>query len=294
MNRGVYLIIALFLFGNFLFAKEYTIGVIPKTMYKEYWGQIEAGAKKAASDLKVNIIYRGPNYGEDVNVQIKIAENFIERGVDAIVLAPADKEKFIPIVKKAVDKGIKVVIIDSDMEGKLYSCYVGSDNYKAGVKAGNEILKRVKDKNSILLLRLKKGNGSTDEREQGFIDAVKAGKGVIKYSEYGGVTLGEVSRKAETILRNNSVSGIFMSNGILTEGTVTALKKIGKKEIVSIGFDDSEDTKKAIADGYIYGTMVQNPFKIGYVGVKSAVDILKGIKVDKRIVIETDFVQKIK
>lgn len=294
MNRGIHIVIALCLVGNFLFAKEYTIGVIPKTMYKEYWGQIEAGAKKAASDLKVNIIYRGPNYGEDVTVQIKIAENFIERGVDAIVLAPADKEKFIPVVKKAVDKGIKVIIIDSDMSGNLYNCYVGSDNYKAGLKAGNEILKRVKDKKSILLLRLKKGNCSTDEREKGFIDAVKAGGGVIKYSEYGGVTLGESSRKAETILKNNDVSGIFMSNGILTEGVIIALKKIGKREIVSIGFDDGEDTKKAISDGYINGTMIQNPFKIGYVGVKSAVDVLNGVKVEKRIVIETDFVQKIK
>ena len=85
-----------------------------------------------------------------------------------------------------------------------------------------------------------------------------------------------------------------MSNGILTEGVIIALKKIGKRECVSIGFDDGEDTKKAISDGYINGTMIQNPFKIGYVGVKSAVDVLNGVKVEKRIVIETDFVQKIK
>ena len=294
MKKAIFYIVVLILFSNLLYSKEYVIGVIPKTMYIEYWQDIERGAKKAGVDLKVNIIYRGPNYEEDENIQIKIAEEFINKGVDAIVIAPADKDKLVNVIKKAFDKGIKIVVIDSAMSGKNYNSYVGTNNYKAGYTAGKEMLKRVKDKNSIMLLKLKKGNSSTEDREQGFVDSIIDGGGVVKYSEYGGVTLGESSRKVEKLIKNNDISGIFMSNGVLTEGVIIAIKKTGKKGIIALGFDTSENTKTALENKEITGVITQNPYKIGYTGVKIAVDILNGLKVEEKIDIEFNFKEKIK
>lgn len=292
MKKILFLIIFLIFNVAISYSKEYKIGVIPKTMHTPYWKIIEKGVSDAGNDFKVTIIYRGPSYYEDAKTQIKIVENMINEKVDAIVLAPADKNELSDIIDKSVKNGIKVVIIDSAVEKESYDCYVSTDNYKAGKKAAEEMLRMIKDKNNILLLKLKKGNNSTEEREKGFIDGIKSGGGVVKYSEYGGITLGESSRKAEILIKNNNISGIFMSNGILTEGVIVAIRKLNKREIFSIGFDNSENIKEGIEKGVINGVIMQNPYKMGYIGVKSAVELLNGIKVKKRVIIESEYIDK--
>ncbi len=292
MRKLLSVFILLLAFFSEIYAKEYIIGVVPKTMYIDYWEKIEEGATTAGNDLKVKIIYRGPSYEEDADIQIKIMEELINSKVDAIVLAPADKDKLIPTVKKAMNNGIKIVIIDSALGDKSYDSYVATDNYLAGKIAGEELLKIVKDKQNIMVLKLKKGNSSTEERESGFIDAVKNGGGVVKYSEYGGTTLGDTSRKAEKLIKSNNISGIFMSNAILTEGVMIAFKKHNIKNIVGIGFDSNENIKEAINSEYLTGVIIQNPYKIGYRGVKIAVDILNGIKVEKRVIVESSYIDK--
>jgi ribose transport system substrate-binding protein len=290
MKKILFIIIFLMFIMVNCYSKDYIIGVVPKTMYTPYWKIIEKGVSDARDDFKVKIIYRGPSYYEDVKIQIKIVENMINEKVDAIVLAPADKHELSDSIEKAIKNGIKVVIIDSAVEKDSYDCYVSTDNYKAGKKAAEEMLKKIKDKNNILLLKLKKGNSSTEEREKGFIDGIKTGGGVVKYSEYGGTTIGESSRKAEMLIKNNNISGIFMSNGILTEGVIVAIRKLKKREIFSIGFDNSENIKEGIEKGIINGVIIQNPYKIGYIGVRSAVELLKGMKVEKRVIIESDYI----
>lgn len=287
-------IILLFFILSFIiiYSKEYKIGVIPKSMYTEFWKNIEAGAKVAAKEEGVTLIYRGPTYDENEKIQKEIIMEMIRMNVDAIVIAPADKKIVSDEINIAIKKGIKVIIIDSSIADVNYDCYIATDNYRAGKTAAEKILKLSKNRDKIMVLKFKKGNGSTDEREQGFKDGIKENGFEVNCEEYAGTSPRETVKNIEQFLKKYKPKLIFASNGTITAGVVSVIKKIGNENIVIVGFDMNEEIRDAIKNGYISGVIAQNPYKIGYTGIKKAVELLDGKKVEKEIMIECEFITK--
>src|SRR5207253_9136128 len=119
-------------------ADKKTIAVIPKGTTHEFWKSVHAGAQKAAEELNVEIIWKGPLKEDDREDQIKVVEDFITRGVDGIVLAPLDDAALRGPVHNARRSGIPVVIIDSDLKSQDYVSFAATDNFKGGQMAGDE------------------------------------------------------------------------------------------------------------------------------------------------------------
>lgn len=270
------------------------IAVIPKGTTHEFWKTIHAGAVSAGQDYKVDIIWKGPLKEDDREEQIKVVENFVNTGVNGIVLAPLDDTALAPVVQSAVDHQIPVVIIDSDLKSDAYTSFCATDNFKGGQMAGDELARILGDKDAqVLLLRYNEGSASTTNREAGFLDAMGKHKNikVIDNKQYAGATAESAQAKSENILAplkkadgTLSVDGIFCPNESSTFGMLRALedgKFAGKVHFV--GFDATPKLVEALQSGEIDALVSQDPFKMGYIGVKTMALALRGEQVEKKV-----------
>src|SRR4051812_2463640 len=170
------------------------IAVIPKGTTHVFWKSVEAGARKAAAETGVEMIWKGPLKEDDRAEQIKVVEQFVSEGVTGIVLAPLDKEALARPVSSAMGRNIPVVIFDSALTGeapKDFVSFVATDNKKGGQMAGEQLVKLLGGKGKVVLLRYGVGSASTEQREAGFLEAIKANPGisVISDNRYAGPTV---------------------------------------------------------------------------------------------------------
>lgn len=273
--------------------KQLTIAVIPKGTTHEFWKSIHAGAVKASKELGVEIIWKGPLKEDNRDEQIKIVEDMTNRGVSGIVLAPLDDTALRLPVQEATRKGIPVVIIDSGLQSEDYVSFVATDNRHGGQLAGEHLAKLLGGKGKVVMLRYQEGSASTNEREAGFLDAMKKAPGieVVSSNQYGGATTETAYKASENLLAplkkpdgSLAVDGIFCPNESTTFGMLRALQDArlaGKVKFV--GFDSSEKLVAALEAGELHGLVLQDPMNMGYLGVKTMVQHLRGEKVEKRI-----------
>ncbi len=266
--------------------KKLTIAVIPKGMTHEFWKSIHAGAAKAAQELGVEIIWKGPQKEDDRAQQITVVEDVISRGVSGIVLAPLDDRALTTPVRDAARENIPVIVIDSGLEGQDYVSFVATDNYQGGVLAARRMGELLKGEGDIFLIRYQEGSASTMQREKGFLDTVLKEYpklNLLVKDQYAGATTETAFQLAENLLsRFPKVQGIFTPNESSTFGMLRALQEYGLAgKIKFVGFDSSPKLIQALSDGQIDGLVHQNPVKMGYLGVKLMVGHLRGETIPK-------------
>jgi ribose transport system substrate-binding protein len=273
-------------------AQKKQIAVIPKGTTHEFWKSIHAGAAKAAQEAGCEIIWKGPVKEDESASQIAVVEDMLNTGVAGVVVAPNDANALARAIDAASAK-VPVVIIDSDVNTQNYKSFVATDNHKGGEMAGEHLAKLLNDKGKVIMLRYQEGSASTEKREQGFLDAIArhAGIEIVSKNQYAGATGDSAQKAADNLLAGYknadgslSVDGIFCPNESSTFGMLRALesaKAAGKVKFV--GFDASEKLVSALSSGEIHGLVLQDPVNMGYLGVKTMMDVLAGKTVQKRI-----------
>jgi ribose transport system substrate-binding protein len=274
-------------------SKRLTIAVIPKGTIHEFWKTVHAGAEMAAQELGVDIIWKGSLKEDDREAQISVVENIITRGVDGIVLAPLDDAALRRPIDEAMQNGIPVVIFDSGLQGDNYISYVATDNFKAGQLAGQYMAKLLDGKGNVAVLRYAEGSDSTTKREDGFLDAIQAFVDIeiVTSNQYAGVTTESALQAAENLLSRFGgaegslrIDGIFCATEPTALGILRALQNAGfAGKVKFVGFDSSEKMIDALRAGELSGFVVQNPIKIGYLGVKTLVGHMRGEQVPSQI-----------
>lgn len=267
------------------------IAVIPKGTTHEFWKSVHAGAVKASKEVDVDIVWKGPLKEDDLKAQIDVVNTFVAQGVSGIVLAPLNDSALRAPVKASVAAKIPVVVFDSDLQGDEHVSFVATDNQAAGKIAGEHVGKLLDNKGNVVVLRYQEGSASTQNREKGFLDAVKtkADLKVVSDNQYGGATTETAFSKGESLLlaqkaSTGAVNGVFTPNESTTFGMLLAIRKSGlAKKMKFVGFDSSEKLIGALKEGDIDGLVVQNPFNMGYLAVKTMAEHLRGKPVEKRI-----------
>jgi ribose transport system substrate-binding protein len=275
---------------------KYRIAVIPKGTTHDFWKSIHAGAVKAGREHgDAEIIWKGPPSEDMRQEQQNIVERFTSEGVDAIVLAPCDKQTLVIPVERALERGVPVVIIDSGLEesravqeNAKYLGYVATNNEEGGVRGAQRLWELVKDKAKpkVLMIRYQAGSESTMQREKGFAREIQSHKNVnfIIANEEAGATVDTAQKVAERLLYvNKDLDGIFVPNESSTTGVLQALRnldRVGKVKFV--GFDGSELLIRALRNGELHGLVLQDPFDMGYQGVRQALNHLEGKPIQKR------------
>jgi ribose transport system substrate-binding protein len=272
---------------------DLTIAVIPKATSHVFWQSVHAGAEKAAKELGITVIWRGPAREDDRDSQVSEVEGFVSRGVSGIVLAPLDETALVAPVTSAQDHGIPVVIIDSGLKSDKYVSFVATDNLKAGRMAGERLATLLGGKGKVVVLRYSEGHDSTTKREDGLLEALKAHSGieVVSSNQYGGTDVEGAYKKSETLLSRYrrpdgslDVNGVFCPNESTTFAMMRVLQENGwAGKVKFVGFDASDTLVKGMQDGAIDALVVQDPVGMGYLGVKTIVARIKGGTVDPRI-----------
>jgi ribose transport system substrate-binding protein len=189
--------------------------------------------------------------------------------------------------------GTPVVIFDSGLKGDNYISYVATDNFKAGQLAGQYMAKLLEDKGNVAMLRYAEGSDSTTKRENGFLDAIQAFADIeiATSNQYAGVTTESALQAAENLLSRFGategrlrIDGIFCATEPTALGILRALQNSGYAgKVKFVGFDSSEKMIAALRTGELSGFVVQNPMKIGYLGVKTLVGHIRGQQTPRRI-----------
>lgn len=285
-------------------ADTYKIAVIPKGTTHEFWKSIHAGAKKAELELKaegvnVQIIWKGPLKEDDREQQIQVVENFIGQRVSGIVLAPLDRRGLVAPVETAVQGKIPVIVIDSGIESKAPASFISTDNREGGRIAARELGKMLGGKGNVIMLRLQVGSASTEEREEGFLEVMKKDFPAIKLvstDQHAGATRDTAKRVSENLLNRfgRQVNGIFCCNESSGAGMLLALRDAGLAggKVKFVAFDSGEMLNAGLMAGDVQGLVVQNPMKMGYLGVKSMVALLRGEKLAPVVDTGVGFVTK--
>ena len=261
-----------------------TIAVIPKGTTHEFWKSIHAGAVKAARELDVEIIWKGPLKEDDREAQISVMENFVTRNVSGIVLAPLDEKALVVPVRNSSRAGIPVVIIDSGLSGEDWISFVATDNKLGGRLAGERMAELLNGTGKVVLLRYQEGSASTTLRESGFLEVMAENPGieVVSSNQYAGATTETAYQTSENLIapyrtseNKLAIDGIFCVNESSTFGMLRALQDANLAgKVHFIGFDSSPKLVEALETGEIDALILQNPFKMGYLGVHTIVAYL--------------------
>ncbi len=258
------------------------VALIMKSLANEFFKTMEDGARehqKANADA-YDLICNGIKDEQDVNKQIEIVNQMIARGVDAIVIAPADSKALIPVCRKAKEKGIVVVNIDNQFDAdtlkqeEVAIPFVGPDNRKGARLAGEHLAKQLTKGDKVAIVEGRPGAFNGIQRKLGFEDAMRAAGMEIATSQSG---YWETDRayKLVTQIYNKfgaDLKAVLCANDSMALGAVNALKG---KDVLVVGFDNITAVQALIKEGRIVCTVDQHADQIAVFGIKHALEILE-------------------
>ena len=252
-----------------------------------YWGSVKLGADAAANEFNVNVRCTAPEDEEDVEGQIRLVNSELDQKVDALILAASDYNALVEVTERAGDMHIPVIIIDSEVNTDKINSYIATDNYNAGIKAGNQLIKLLGGSGreaSVGIMNFVKGTRNAEQREEGLLKAISRHPGIkVVAKEYCSSDKKLAFELTQKMIRENSdINAIVALNAISSEGVAEAVSQMdlaGKVNIIA--FDSTPNEIDYMEKGVIQVLITQNPFNMGYLSVKSAVEAINGQSVSK-------------
>ena len=271
------------------FAAEPTIPIIVKDTTSNYWQIVLAGARKAGKDLGVNVPELGAQSESDISGQISILENAVAEKPAAVVISPTEFKALGKPVDEAAKK-VPIVGIDSSADSKAFSSFLTTDNVQGGRIAADGLAEAItakygKAEGDVALITSLPGVGSLDARAKGFKEELAAkypGLKLVADKVADGQATTGLNIMTDLITANPNLRGVFASNLIMEQGAGQAIAENKKADTIKlIGFDSDDKLVGFLKDGTIYALVVQDPYRMGYDGIKTALAVSKGEKVEK-------------
>ena len=263
-------------------ADAVTIALIPGLTADGFYVTMHKGAEAAAKALGVNLLYQG---GAEWNValQVPIVDAIIAKKPAAILIAPNDKTQMIQPLKKAYDAGIQVVCVDTFIGNGVFQTgagdadfpitYVASDNILGGKMAALALAKAIGEKGKVYVSNTKPNISTTDQREQGFKEGMKAFPNIqVLETQFNDDDANKAAAQFQAVLgRTPDLAGVFGANLFSAGGAANGAKQAGVAGKVKMaGFDAPESIVAQLKDGTFEMTIAQHPAEIGYFGLVAA------------------------
>ena len=260
---------------------------IPKVVdgTNDFWKALILGARMAAKEYNADIEIKAPAEENDVEGQNQLLKESIKEKPDAILFSPSSFTESDELLKEAKEKKIKISFIDSYVDEPLQDLTVATDNLEAGELLGKFAASLLEPEDQIAIVSHVKGVSTAVEREEGF----RKGLGdladnivevVYCNSRY------ELSRQLtiELMEKYPDLEMIAGMNEYSSVGAARAVKASGAKDrIVVVGVDSSQEAVQLMENGVFKGLVVQKAFKMGYLGVKETVRMLRGKSYQKDV-----------
>ena len=284
-------------------AAKPTIPIIVKDTTSAYWQIVLAGARKAGQDLGLDVRELGARSQSDAAGQISILENVLASKPAAVVIAPAEFAALGKPIDEAA-KRVKMVVIDSAADSRALTALLTTDNEQAGRMAADTLADAIKRtyadaEGDVALITSLPGVASLDQRAKGFKQQIAAKYGalaIVAEKVCDGTATTAAKIMTGLIAEYSELRGVFASDLVTAQGAaqVLAQSKTNKTgdRINLVGFDSDEKLVKFLQDGTIAGLVVQDPFRIGYEGIKTALAASRGEKVPAKLDIAASLITK--
>jgi ribose transport system substrate-binding protein len=268
-----------------------TIPIIVKDTTSNFWQIVLAGGRKAGKDLNVKVPELGAQSESDINGQISILENAVSQKPAAIVISPTQFKALGQPIDEAAKK-TKIIGIDSAADSKAFTSFLQTDNVQGGRVAADGLAAAIaakygKPEGDVALITSIPGVGSLDQRAKGFKEEIAAkypGLKLVADKVADGMATTALNIMTDLITANPNLRGVFASNLIMAQGAGQAIaeNKVADK-IKLVGFDSDDKLIKLLTDGTIVALVVQDPYRMGYDGIKTALAASKGEKVEAKV-----------
>lgn len=264
-----------------LSAEPVKIGLVLKDS-GAFWATVEKGARAVSEANGCTLLTKAPPAEADISIQAQLVISLVKHGAGVIIAAPASREAMRPALQAAVERGIKVVIIDAPLDGIPGSVYVGTDQLVSGQAAGALLQPMLKDKAEFGLLRHAQGNPATTQREDGASAVLRSAYPalVIHGDIYASVEKDQELAKATLLLEKYPEVRAVLCSG--TGGTMAMIKalqssgKAGKVGFVGFGFNCNNEAAAALQSGLLSGWIAQQPEEVGRKSVEAALKLIRG------------------
>ncbi|WP_167747111.1 substrate-binding domain-containing protein [Cohnella luojiensis] len=262
------------------------VALIVKNKEGEFWNTVKMGAEAAAKEFNVRLIFDGATNESDADTQIELVNKYVAYGTDGLILAANDYKKLASSVDKADKSGIPIVTIESEVNSPKVTSFIGIDNYEAGRQAAMKMMELTHYKGRFIILNFVKGSRNAEQREQGIRDewANAPDMQVLEsvYCSSDSSRCGEVTK--EMLDKHGSIDGILALNAVASIGAAEQLRNMQQDGVIKlVAFDNTPEELEWLQEGVIQATVIQNPFSMGYLGVKTAVEAMGKQSVAKKI-----------
>lgn len=265
------------------------IGMVVSTLNNPFFVTMKDGATKKAKELGYDLVVLDSQ--NDASKERSNVDDLLQQGVSALIVNPTDSDAVGNSIKAANDKKIPVLTVDRQANQGTVVTHIASDNVKGGKLAADFILEKLGGKANIVELQGLPGASATRDRGKGFHEGVD-GKANVKVVASQAADFDR--QKGLNVMQNIMQStpqfdAVFAHNDEMALGAVKALA--GKKAII-VGFDGTDDAKKAVESGEMTATVAQQPDLMGSLAVENAVKVVKGETVAKQIPVDLKLIKK--
>jgi ribose transport system substrate-binding protein len=285
--------------GKAATASGIRVALIMKTLTNPFFIEMEKGARRAQQETGIDLKVMTATQETSIEQQIQLVENQIEARVNAIVIAPGDSERLVPVLKKAQDAGIRVVNIDNRLDAKVVLAngmkpvpFISVDNEKAAYLSAKFAADKVAQSTEAAIFE---GIRSADNANQRKLGAERAFRENPRVHVVALETANWKIDEAYTVARrvfsaHPNIGLVFCANDMMAIGVVKFLQETGRNKVLVAGFDALDEAKVAVFQGQMTGTVDQQAAQQGYQGVVTALKLLRGESVPQEVLVESRLV----
>lgn len=267
-----------------------SIALAVSTLQNPFFVSLRDGAQEAADEAGADLAVSDAQ--DDAQQQADDIQDFITQGVDVIIINPVDSAAIVPSVEAANDAGIPVITVDRGAEGGEIASHIASDNVLGGQLAGEYLFEQIGGEGSVAQLEGVPGASATNDRGEGFQQALDEADGIelvssqtANFNREDGYSVGQNLLQA-----NADLAGLFAQNDEMALGALEAAEEAGMDDLVVVGFDATDDAIAAVREGRLAATVAQQPAEMGRLGVETAVAVAAGEDVEAEQPVEVDVV----
>jgi ribose transport system substrate-binding protein len=275
------------------------IALIMKTLTNPFFIEMEKGARKAQQETGIDLQVMTATQETSIEQQIQLVENQIEAGVDAIVIAPGDSQRLIPVLKKAQDAGIKVVNIDNRLQADAVKSsgmkpipFISVDNEQAAYLSAKFVADKITRPTEAAIFEGIRTADNANQRKHGAERAFGENPRLrIVAQETANWKIDEAYEVAKHMFTDHpNIGVVFCANDMMAIGVIKYLQESGKNKVLVAGFDALEEAKLAIHQGKMAATIDQQAAEQGYQGVKTAIRLLNSDVVPEQVLVDAKLI----
>jgi ribose transport system substrate-binding protein len=262
------------------------VALIMKSLANEFFGTMAEGARahQAANSGDYELIVNGIKNETDLTEQVNLVEQMMARGVDAIVVAPADSKALVPVLKRASQAGIVVVNIDNKLDAAVLEQagldvpFVGPDNREGARMVGEALAGKLTAGDKVAIIEGVPTAFNGQQRRLGFEDAMKAAGMNIVGIQSGQWEMDKANNVAAALLSEHTdLKAILCANDSMALGAVAAVNSAGRRgEVLVVGFDNIAAIRPMLDDGRVVATADQHGDQLAVYGIEAALQVIAG------------------